>query len=86
MAVLLTAPRLAVRIVCPANPLPFGLGMPVANPLALIVAAVKSEDVHSTLFVRSAVSPLRKRPVAVNCFVVVGEIVVFTGVTLIETS
>ena len=86
MAVLVTVPRLAVKIVCPAKPLPFGTGMPVANPVALMVAALKTDDVHCTLLVRSAVSPLRKRPVAVNCFVVPGEMVALTGVTLIETN
>ena len=75
----LMEPTLAEMTVCP-------IAWPIAKPPELIVATAGEEEFQSALLVTSIVNPLAFVPVAVNCWVVPGPIMAFSGATLIETS
>ena len=58
---------------------------PVANPVALIVAAVVFDELQVTKLVRSCVLLFENVPVAVNCKVPFATTEPLLGVTAIET-
>jgi hypothetical protein len=58
----------------------------VANPPLLIVATVRSAEVHVTDVVSVCVLPSLKFPVAVNCWVAPAVIEGFAGPTVIDTN
>lgn len=75
----LTAPELAEMVVVPVL-------MPLARPLALMLAAAGFEEIQLTEAVISWVEPSVNVPVAVNCWVPPWAMVGLTGVTAIDTS
>lgn len=70
-------PTAAVIVLLPATPA-------VANPRLLTVATVVLEEVQVAELVRSMLLPSELCPVAVNCVVVVGAMVVEAGLTLMD--
>ncbi len=79
MADPLIVPEVAVMVEVPA-------ATEVANPAALMVAALVAEEVQVTELVILAVVPLAYVPVAVNCCVFPAGTDGLTGVTAMETG